>query len=398
MIPFNKPFQTGRELEYIQDAIQRGKISGNGHYTQMCQAFFEQRYGFVKCLMTTSCTDALEMSALLLDIQPGDEVIVPSFAFASAANAFVLRGAKIVFVDSKKDHPNLDESLLEELITAKTKAIVVVHYGGVACQMDTIMAIAERHGLFVVEDAAQAIDSYFQGRALGSIGHLGALSFHETKNIQCGEGGMLLINDPAFAKRAEIIWEKGTDRAAFFRGEIDKYGWVDIGSSFLPAELNAAYLWAQLENLDTVQALRKAIWEDYRSIFADSTFTPQVLGFAYADAVRLPNSPSPEFRFSDGQSANHHLFYLEFSDLERRSSYAAALKEQGILAVFHYQSLHKSSLAARLFPDQFQRCLPNSDRFADCLLRLPLFCELPELSKNWSPIPTTHLTQNKQAR
>ncbi|RAI85564.1 dTDP-4-amino-4,6-dideoxygalactose transaminase [Algoriphagus yeomjeoni] len=371
------------------------------------------------------------MAALLCDIQPGDEVIIPSFTFVSTSNAFVLRGAKIVFVDSKPDHPNLDETLLEALITPKTKAIVVVHYGGVACEMDQIMDIAAPHNLYVIEDAAQAIDSFYKGKALGSIGHLGCMSFHETKNIQCGEGGMLMINDPSMIKRAEILWEKGTDRAAFYRGEVDKYGWKDVGSSFLPSEITAAFLWAQLENLDKIQARRKAIWEDYASAFTSDVAEPGVLNTYYIELIKnlkfkIENGLSvraPERRESKGSrtngfepldsplsgtqpakisnaastssqdililnskilhfklSANAHLFYLLFPNLSSRTAYAAALKEQGILAVFHYQSLHKSDYSKEHFPDQYLRELPNSDRYSDCLLRLPLFYELPELS------------------
>jgi len=255
MIPFNKPYMTGKEMHYIYDAVYSGKISGNGKYTVQCQNFFQFKYAFGKCLLTSSCTDALEMAAILLDIKEGDEVIIPAYTFVSTANAFVLRGAKIVFCDSRNDHPGMDEELIASLITPKTKAIVVVHYAGVACDMDKVMELAEQHTLYVVEDAAQAIDSYYYSKkdnrqkALGSIGHLAAFSFHETKNIISGEGGMLVVNDKQFEKRAEIIWEKGTNRSSFYRGEVDKYGWVDIGSSFLPSDIIAAFLWAQLENL-----------------------------------------------------------------------------------------------------------------------------------------------------
>jgi dTDP-4-amino-4,6-dideoxygalactose transaminase len=262
--PFNKPYLTGKETQYIEQAVKSGKISGDGIFTQKCHSFFQERYGFNKCLLTTSCTDALEMAALLLNIQPGDEVIMPSYTFVSTANAFVLRGAKIVFVDSRNDHPGINEDKIEELVTPKTRVIVPVHYAGIACDMDKIMDIANRYNLFVVEDAAQAIDSFYIGndgkkRALGSMGQLAAFSFHETKNIISGEGGMLVINDTQFEKRAEIIWEKGTNRTAFFRGEINKYGWVDIGSSFLPSDIMAAFLWAQIENLDEIQKRRYTI-------------------------------------------------------------------------------------------------------------------------------------------
>jgi dTDP-4-amino-4,6-dideoxygalactose transaminase len=397
-VPFNKPFLSGNELKYIQEAVSLGKISGNGEFTRRCQAFFETRYGFQKCLLTNSCTDALEMAAILLDIQPGDEVIVPSFTFVSTANAFVLRGAKIVFVDSKPDHPNLDESQLEALITTKTKAIIVVHYGGVPCEMDTIMQLAERKGLFVVEDAAQAIDQTYKGKPLGGIGHLGAFSFHETKNIQCGEGGMLVVNDPAMIRRAETIWEKGTDRAAFSRGEVNKYGWVDIGSSFLPSELNAAYLWAQLENLETIQNRRKMIWQDYFGIFTDPTHQCTLLSSQYASVIKRLELENEGFHTVQNTNSkadgilnfpiqhveflsNAHLFYVLFSDTESRTNYAAALRENGILSVFHYQSLHRSPFAKTNFPDQHSRDLPHSDRFSDCLLRLPMFYELPELCR-----------------
>ena len=394
-IPFNKPYQTGKELEYIQDAIQRGKISGNGYYTQKCQEFFEKRYGFLKCLLTTSCTDALEMAAILLDIQAGDEVILPSYTFVSTANAFVLRGANLVFVDSRADHPGMDEDLIEELITPRTKAIVVVHYAGFPVEMDKVMTLANRYQLKVVEDAAQAIDQHYQGKPLGAWGHLAAFSFHETKNIQCGEGGMLVINDPQYFRRAEIIREKGTDRAAFFRGEINKYGWVDLGSSFLPSELNAAYLWAQLENLDDIQNRRKAIWEDYYRAFIEEEYQPQVLSRDYLQIIKnlkfkvnsdveVQNMEDrtgvlgfSDFRLpSFSLQANAHMFYLVFPNLDTRTQYAQALKEKGILAVFHYQSLHKSDFVKENYPSQYQRILPQADRYTDGLLRLPMFYEI----------------------
>ena len=262
-IPFNKPYLSGNETRYIEEAVLSGKISGDGLFTKRVHAFFEQQLGFQKVLLTTSCTDALEMAALLLDIQPGDEVIVPSYTFVSTANAFVLRGAKIVFVDSTAENPNLDAAALEGLITPRTRAVVPVHYAGIACDMDAIQSVADKHQLTVVEDAAQAIDSFYKGRPLGSIGALAAFSFHETKNIISGEGGMLAINDPRYVSRAEIIREKGTNRSSFFRGEVDKYSWVDAGSSFLPSDIIAAFLWAQLENLTDIQQRRKAIWQRY---------------------------------------------------------------------------------------------------------------------------------------
>lgn len=348
----------------MYDAVYTGKLSGNGKYTQKCQQFLKEKYGFGKCLLTTSCTDALEMAALLIKIQPGDEVIMPSYTFVSTANAFVLRGAKIVFADSRKDHPGLDEDSIESLITGKTKAIIPVHYAGVACDMDKIMEVANRHSVFVIEDAAQAIDSYYTGkdgvkRALGSIGHLAAFSFHETKNIISGEGGMLAINDMQFEQRAEIIWEKGTNRAAFFRGEVDKYGWVDMGSSFLPSEIIAAFLWAQLENLNEIQTRRTSHWNTYYKSLKE---------WASHNEIQLPYVP--EF-----SSTNAHMFYLVCKDVSQRTLLINKLKEKGILAVFHYLSLHKSPF---YHEKHSGRRLPNSDHFSDCLVRLPLFYDLKE--------------------
>ena len=265
MIPFNKPHLTGKETDYIRESVLSGKISGDGIYTKKCHQYFESKYGFRKAMLTTSCTDALEMCAILLDIKPGDEVIAPSYTFVSTVNAFVLRGAKIIFADSCVENPNIDMNDVEKLITPKTRAIIVVHYAGIACDMDRVMQLASDHNLFVVEDAAQAIDSYYNGKPLGSIGHLAAFSFHETKNIISGEGGMLVVNDDQFIKRAEIIREKGTNRSSFFRGEIDKYGWVDIGSSFLPSDIIAAFLYAQIENIDVIQSKRREIWDRYYS-------------------------------------------------------------------------------------------------------------------------------------
>ncbi|UPQ80526.1 dTDP-4-amino-4,6-dideoxygalactose transaminase [Flavobacterium azooxidireducens] len=362
MIPFNKPYLTGNETKYIEEAVKSGKISGNGIFTKKCQHFFESNYGIKKALLTTSCTDALEMAAILINIKEGDEVIMPSYTFVSTANAFVLRGAKIVFVDSRKDHPNLDESKLEALITSKTKAIVPVHYAGVACEMDAIMALAKKYNLFVIEDAAQAVDSYYTGKdgvkkALGSIGHLAAFSFHETKNIISGEGGLLAINDEQFVERAEIIWEKGTNRSAFFRGEVDKYGWVDIGSSFLPSEIIAAFLWAQLENLEKIQSVRKSHWENYYSKLKD---------WALENQIELPRTPNYA-------TNNAHMFYLICKDLNQRTKLIEHLKEKEILAVFHYISLHKSPFYSLKYNG---KPLLETDRFTDTLVRLPLFYEL----------------------
>lgn len=355
-VPFNKPFLSGKELEYIKDAVSRGKISGNGYYTQLCQDFLINKYGFKKCLLTTSCTDALEMAAILCDIKPGDEVIIPSYTFVSTANAFVLRGAKIVFADSRSDHPGIDEDKIEELITPRTKVIVPVHYAGIACDMDKIMSLANKNNLFVVEDAAQAIDSFYKGKPLGSIGHFGCFSFHETKNIQCGEGGMLVINDERFFRRSEIIWEKGTNRAEFFRGEVNKYGWVDIGSSFLPSEITAAFLYAQLERLDDIQTKRKTLWNTY---FKE-------LEILKRQGINLPSFP-------DYATNNAHMFYLLCNTLEQRSKIINVLKENGIMSVFHYLSLHKSPFYQSKHHD---RELPESDRYSDFLLRLPFYYKL----------------------
>ena len=355
-IPFNKPHLTGKETQYIHDAVNSGKISGNGKYTKLCQSFFEQKYGFRRCLLTTSCTDALEMAAILMDIKPDDEVIMPSYTFVSTANAFILRGAKVVFADSCANNPNVDADQLEALVTKKTKAIVVVHYAGFACDMDKIMDIAERNGLFVVEDAAQAIDSFYKGKPLGSIGHFAAFSFHETKNIISGEGGMLAINDENYIERAEIIWEKGTNRSAFFRGEVDKYGWVDIGSSFLPSEVVSAFLFAQLEELDDIQAKRKLLWNRYFERFAKEN------KFRF----ELPKVP-------DFSTNNAHMFFLICKNQSERGALIQKLKENGIWAVFHYLSLHSSPY----YLDKHDgRSLPNCDRFAECVVRLPLFYDL----------------------
>jgi dTDP-4-amino-4,6-dideoxygalactose transaminase len=359
MIPFNKPYLHGRELVYIAQSVASGKISGDGIFTRKCHEFFERNFGFGKALLTTSCTDALEMSALLLDIKPGDEVIVPSFTFVSSANAFALRGAKLVFADSEPTNPNVDVEQLESLITPRTRAIVVVHYAGVACDMDKVMSIANRHDIAVVEDAAQAIDSYYKGAPLGSIGQFGAFSFHETKNVIAGEGGLLTVNVPSLVPRAEIIREKGTNRSAFFRGEVDKYGWVDVGSSFLPSDIVAAYLFAQLENLELIQARRKAIWQRYWNHFA----------------VELPGRGISLPVIPEYATNNAHMFYLVCGDLAQRSALISSLKEQQIHAVFHYLSLHGSPYFTKQHDG---RPLPNSDRFSDCLVRLPLYFEMSD--------------------
>ncbi len=357
MIPFNKPYLTGKEIHYIYQAVLAGKISGNGVFTRECHCFFEDKYGIKKTLLTTSCTDALEMAALLIDIQPGDEVIMPSFTFVSTPNAFILRGARIVFADSEKQTPNLDVNKIEGLITAKTKVIVPVHYAGAACDMDPLMELADQYNLFVIEDAAHGIDSYYKGKPLGSIGHLGAFSFHETKNVISGEGGMLAINDERFCRRAEIIWEKGTNRAEFFRGEVDKYGWVDIGSSFLPSDIIAAFLYAQLENLEDIQQKRKRIWAHYQK----GLRSLEEKGF-----LRLPYIP--EFATN-----NAHMFYIILRNGKERDQLLKFLNENGINAVFHYLSLHKSKFYRNKHDG---RELPMCDFYSDCLLRLPFYNEL----------------------
>jgi len=354
-IPFNKPYLTGKEAHYVEQAISSGKISGNGLFTKKCQAFFESKYGFRKTFLTTSCTDALEMCAILLDIKPGDEVIMPSYTFVSTANAFILRGARIVFCDSGENNPNIDVDQIESLVTKKTKAIVVVHYAGVACDMDKIMSLASDHDIFVVEDAAQAIDASYKGRPLGGIGHLAAFSFHETKNISAGEGGMLVLNDAQFIERAEIIWEKGTNRSAFFRGEIDKYGWVDVGSSFLPSDITAAYLYAQLECIDDLLGRRRMLWSRYN----------EILEAANTD-FDLPEIPSYA-------SHNGHIYYITCKSLEQRTHVLNRLKENGIHAVFHYLALHDSPYYQNKHDG---RTLPNCDFFTDTLIRLPLYYEL----------------------
>lgn len=364
MIDFNRPHLTGKEAHYMYQAVIKGKLSGNGDFTKKCQAFFEERYGFKKCLLTTSGTDALEMCAMLCDLKPGDEVIIPSYTFVSTALAFLREGAKVVFADSMKRNPNIDAELLESLITPCTRVIVPVHYAGVACDMDAILSIAEKHNLLVVEDAAQAVDSYYtsnithQTKPLGSIGHLGAMSFHETKNITAGgEGGLLIVNDERFIRRAEIIWEKGTNRAEFFRGAVNKYGWVDMGSSFLPAEINAAFLWAQLENLDEIQNKRKALWE---------TYYKHLKPLAEKGYFKLPDLP-------DYASNNAHMFYLVLPDLEKRTALIKYLKEHDIQSVFHYLSLHSS----QYYQDKHDgRALPECDRYADTLMRLPMYYDL----------------------
>lgn len=357
MISFNKPFLTGKEAHYMYQAVYTGKLSGNGYFTKKCQSFFENKYGFKKCLLTTSCTDALEMCAILSNVGPGDEVIVPSFTFVSTALAFVRQGAKIVFADSMSGNPNIDPNKLESLITSRTKVIVPVHYAGVACNMERIMEIANKYNILVIEDAAQAIDSYYMERPLGGIGHLAAFSFHETKNIISGEGGLLVVNDDRFIRRSEIIWEKGTNRAEFFRGEVNKYGWVDTGSSFLPSEIVAAFLYAQLENMNMIQNRRKDIWANYYEGLID---------LQEKNVIILSDIPN----FATN---NAHMFYIICKSLEERTSLISFLKENGIQAPFHYLSLHKSDYYREKHDG---RILANCEHFADCLVRLPMFYEL----------------------
>ena len=364
MISFNRPPLTGNEQQYVLEAMASPKISGDGPFGLKCQAWFEENLGCAKALLTPSCTHALEMAALLIDIQPGDEVIMPSYTFVSTANAFVLRGAKIVFVDIRPDTMNLDENLIEAAITPRTKAIVPVHYAGVACEMDTINAIAQRHNLFVIEDAAQGMMSTYKGRPLGSMGHLCAYSFHETKNFTSGgEGGLLIINDAQFVQRAEVLREKGTNRSQFFRGMVDKYTWVDLGSSYLPSELQAAYLWGQLEKAEVITNDRLTTWNAYYRAFAE---------IAAAGKVELPTIP-------EGCTHNGHMFYLKCADLNERSGLIEHLKQHGIMAVFHYVPLHTSPAGQRHghFHGEDRYTTHDSER----LVRLPMWYALPPMEQ-----------------
>lgn len=348
----------------MRQAVESGHLAGDGAFTKRCHDFFVERYGMRKPLLTTSCTDALELSALLLDIAPGDEVIAPSFAFVSTVNAFALRGAHIVFADSHADHPNLDAGKVEELITPRTKAVICVHYAGMACEMDTLVALTEKHNIALVEDAAHAVESTWKGRQLGTIGTFGAFSFHETKNIIAGEGGMLSVNADKFFSRAEILREKGTNRSAFFRGETDKYEWIDIGSSFLPSELTAAFLYAQLEQADRIQEKRVGLWNYYAEALKP-----------VADAGHIQLSRIPVHA-----SVNGHLFYLVCNSEESRSALLSALRAKGIHAVFHYQALHRSPYYRNKHD---KRELPNADRYSDRLLRLPLFYALTTAEQDY---------------
>lgn len=356
-IPFNTPALVGKEIEYIRHVLELRKLSGNGFYTKKIHQYFHEKFSFQKPLLTSSCTDALEMAAILCNISEGDEVIMPSYTFVSTANAFVLRGAKLVFVDSRSDHPGFDENQIEALITSRTKAIVPVHYAGVACDMDKIMALAAKYDLFVIEDAAQSIDSYYRGRPLGSIGDFSTFSFHETKNVISGEGGMLVVNKPEQEERSEIIWEKGTNRAAFWRGEVDKYGWVDVGSSFLPSELTAAFLFAQLENLESIQSKRLEIWNAYHEQLEK-----------LKERITLPSIP-------EYATNNAHMYYLVCADNEERTALLKHLSDREVNAVFHYQSLHDSEFYRAKHDG---RVLEESDRYTNCLLRLPMHLNMSE--------------------
>jgi dTDP-4-amino-4,6-dideoxygalactose transaminase len=359
-IPFNVPFVHGREVEYIREAIANRHLAGNGLFTAKCHSWLQDRMQVEKVLLTHSCTAALEMAAILSEVGPGDEVIMPSFTFVSTANAFVLRGATPVFVDIRDDTCNLDEALVESAITPRTKAIVVVHYAGVACNMDPILELAQRHGLLVIEDAAQGILSSYRGRPLGSLGHLAALSFHETKNVIAGEGGALIVNDARWAPRSEIVWEKGTNRTQFFRGTVDKYTWVDVGSSYLPSEINAAFLFAQLEAADTITDRRLAVWQMYHDAFAP---------WERKGAVRRPIVPSE-------CSHNGHLYYLLFADLAHRSAVQSLLRRAGIDAVFHYVPLHSSPAGLKF--GRAVGSLPVTERTAARLLRLPVWAGMTD--------------------
>ncbi len=359
MIPFNRQNLFGKEFEYIQDAYAAGKLSGDGKYTRLCSEFMEKRFHVNKVLLTTSGTHALEMPLILIDLREGDEVILPSYTFVSTVNAIVLRGATPVFCEIREDNLNIDETKIEALITAKTKAIMPVHYAGVACEMDTIMALAEKYQLFVIEDAAQAIDAKYKDLYLGTIGDFGAFSFHETKNISMGEGGALLINNPDFVERAEIVREKGTNRSQFFRGEVDKYTWVDIGSSYLPSEINAAVLYHQLENIDLIMSKRKALYNRYHD------------GLKFLEDEGILRLPV----INNFAMPNYHIFYILLNSENTRNKLMSTLKSKGIYAVFHYIPLHTSTYYKQNYDTV---SLPVTEKLSACLLRLPMFFSLGE--------------------
>ncbi|HSB12134.1 MAG TPA: dTDP-4-amino-4,6-dideoxygalactose transaminase [Blastocatellia bacterium] len=360
-IPFNKPFITGKEIEYIAGLIAGGNLGADGHFTRKCAQLLEERFGILKVLMTSSCTAALEMAVMLCDLKPGDEVIMPSFTFVSTANAVVRAGAKPVFVDIRADTLNIDESLIEQSITEKTRALLPVHYAGVGCEMEAINSLAERHGLAVIEDAAQGVNAFYNGRALGSIGHFGAFSFHDTKNYISGEGGALCVNSPQFVERAEVIREKGTNRNRFLRGEVDKYTWVDVGSSFVPAEIACAFLFAQLEAMDEITARRRDVYQFYRESLAP---------LEERELLTIRNTP-------EGCVTNYHMFYVLLGDSTTRDELMAHLKRQGISAVFHYVPLHSSAMGESL--GYREGDLPLTEDLSGRLLRLPFF---PEISRD----------------
>jgi dTDP-4-amino-4,6-dideoxygalactose transaminase len=358
-VPFNRIDISGNEERYLSEVLRSRQLAGNGVFSKRCARFFEKKFDIHKAFLTSSCTDALEMCALLLNLGPGDEVILPSFTFVSTANAFLLRGVTLKFADSAPDHPNMDLDHVEKLISPRTRAIVVVHYGGVACDMLRLRNLAMRHGARIVEDAAHSIDAYYNGRPLGSIGDLAAFSFHETKNVAAGEGGLLAVNDPALAERAEIIWEKGTNRCQFYRGEIDKYGWIDVGSSFLASELTAAVLWAQLERLEDLQKSRLRVWSRYHNVLSP---------YIKNNIVKV--TPLPEYATN-----NAHLYAIICSSLQARTELLSHMRARGILATFHYQPLHNSPFFA---PRYTGEPLHNADRYGDCLLRLPVFAGMSD--------------------
>ena len=375
LIPFNKPHISGNEIKYLNEAVFNVKLSGNGDFTKKCHEFFENSIASKKNLLTTSCTDALEMTAILANIKAGDEIIMPTYTFVSTANAFILRGAKIIFVDSREDHPGMDEDKIEEVINEKSKAIVPVHYAGVSCDMDKISAIAKKYNLLVIEDAAQGIDSFYNGKPLGSIGDMGCFSFHETKNIQCGEGGLLAINNTEFKDRAEIIWEKGTNRSAFWRGEVDKYNWVDIGSSYLPSEITAAFLYAQLEEIKNIQNKRKAIWNQYN----------EGLTILKNIGVGLPNVPKYA-------TNNAHMFYLICRTQDERTQLIEHLKQNNINAVFHYICLHDSPY----YHDKHDgKEMPNAKRYEECLVRLPIWVNMSHDQLNYVTLKVLNFYKNE---
>jgi dTDP-4-amino-4,6-dideoxygalactose transaminase len=360
--PLSKVYITGRELEYISEAVKNGKLSGNGVFTKQCHSFFKAKFGFKNALLTSSCTDALEMAAILLDIKQGDEVILPSYTFVSTANAFVLRGANVLFADSKSDSPNIDCKSVETLISGKTKAIVCVHYAGISCDMDELLKLSEKYNIPIVEDAAHALGSTYQGKPLGTFGAMSTFSFHDTKNITCGEGGLLLVSDDNYWQRAEIVWEKGTNRSQFTRGEVNKYEWIDVGSSFLPSELAAAFLYAQLEAFDSIQAMRGKIWKAYFNELESLSLK------GYFDLPLIQGEHSS------------HLFYIVCKSLEDRNKLKDYLNEKGIGATFHYLPLQSSPFYLKSHPD---RKLPQSERFFNGLLRLPLYPELDNAGVNF---------------